>query len=280
MQAALESGGPDVAFSIKHPGFPGETQAPILSAPNLKWLQVGGSGYEQFVPWDKERIVLTNAVGVLSKFLAETVVSAMLSLNCKLPTYAAQQREKIWRMVGFYPISDQTVLVVGAGAIGGYVADYCKALGMTVLGVRDSGRAHPSVDEMYTPDALRSLLPRADVVSLHVRANEDTRKMFNDELFGLMKTGALFINTARGMVVDEAALIRALERGQISNAYLDVFETEPLPSDNPLWTTDNVLITPHASDQVSDWPVRLASFFGDNLEHWLKDEPLVNVLTS
>ena len=275
---ALENGGPDVAFSIKHPDFPGEAQAPILDAPNLKWLQVGGSGYEQFAHWDKERIVLTNAVGVLSRFLAETVTGAMLTLNGQFPGYIRQQKQKIWRTYGFRPVSDQTILVIGAGQIGGFVADNCKALGMTVLGVRGSGRAHPNVDEMHTPDALLELLPRADIISVHVRANEETRKMFNESTFALMKRGVMFLNTARGMVVDEQALIAALNSGQVSSAYLDVFETEPLPTDSPFWEMDSVLLTPHASDQVLDWPVRLAGFFADNLERWLRDEPLVNVL--
>ena len=278
--AALENGGPDIAFSIKHPDFPGEAQSPILDATNLKWLQVGGSGYEQFAHWDKERIVLTNAVGVLSRFLAETVTGAMLCLNGQFLSYKKQQEQKTWRVRGFYPVSDQTILIVGAGMIGCYLADNCKALGMTVLGVRGSGRPHPSVDEMHTPEALNELLPRADIVSVHVRASEETRAMFNEQTLGLMKPGVLFMNTARGMVVDEPALIAALKSGQVSSAYLDVFETEPLPTDSPLWDMDNVLLTPHVSDAVLDWPIRLADFFADNLERWLNEKPLVNVLKS
>ena len=278
--SALAGGGPDVAFSIKHPGFPGELQAPILRATNLKWLQIGGSGYEQFVPWDKDRVVLTNAAGVLSRFLAETVTGAILTLNSGFLTYLKQQQARTWKTSGFYPVSDKTLLIVGAGAIGGYVADNCKALGMTVLGVRDSGRPHPSVDEMHTPDQLDALLPRADIVSLHIRANDETQGLIDARRFGLMKHGVIFVNTARGAVVDEQALIRALTSGQVASAYLDVFEKEPLPQDSPLWGMDNVLLTPHASDAVMDWPVRLAFFFADNLERWLSGEPMVNVLTA
>ncbi len=277
--AQLESGGPEVVFSIKYPDFPGEGHAPILRAPNLEWLQVGGSGYEHFVPWDANRIVLTNAAGVLSRHLAETVTGALLALNGRFPTYLEQQRRKEWRARGFYPVSDQTILIVGVGAIGGYLADNCKALGMTVLGVRGSGRQHRSVDEMHRPDALTALLPRADFVSVHVRASDETRALFDEHAFGSMKPGAIFINTARGMVVDENALIRALESGHVAGAYLDVFEQEPLPPDSPLWEMDNVLLTPHASDAVLDWPHRLARFFADNLERWLNEEPLLNVLT-
>ena len=170
----------------------------------------------------------------------------MLTLNGQFPGYIRQQKHKIWRTYGFRPVSDQTILVIGAGQIGGFVADNCKALGMTVLGVRGSGRAHPNVDEMHTPDALLELLPRADIISVHVRANEETRKMFNESTFALMKRGVMFLNTARGMVVDEQALIAALNSGQVSSAYLDVFETEPLPTDSPFWEMDNVLLTPHA----------------------------------
>jgi len=278
--AELDGEGPDVAFSIKHPGFPGESHAPILKTRNLKWLQVGGSGYEQFVPWDADRMVLTNAAGVLSRYLVETNTGAMLAMNSSLFEYKAQQQRKHWEMRGFFPVCDQTVLIVGAGTIGGQFADNCKALGMTVLGVRGSGAPHPSVDEMHTPDKLNELLPRADVVSLHVRATETTRAMFNADTFALMKPGALFLNTARGLIVDEAALVEALRSGHIGGAYLDVFEQEPLPSDSPLWSLDNVLLTPHASDQVRDWPLRIARFFADNLARWLAGEPLDNQLTA
>ncbi len=278
VEPMLQACNPHVAFSIKHLGFPGETHRPLIEYPGVEWVQVGGSGYEQFVPWDAERLTLTNSIGVLSRFLAETVTGAMLMLNGQFLSYVSQQKRAQWQPRSFTPICEQTLLVVGAGAIGGIVADNAKALGMRILGVRGSGAARPSVDEMHTPDALNRLLPEADFVSLHLRLSDQTRHLMNKDTFALMKRGAKFINTARGALVDERALIDALDSAQVGAAYLDVFETEPLPKSSPLWGKGTVFITPHAADSVPDWPSRFAEFFGDNLERWVRGETLVNIV--
>ena len=278
VEPTLQACNPQVAFSIKHLGFPGETHRPLIDYPGVKWVQVGGSGYEQFIPWNAERLTLTNSVGVLSRFLAETVTGAMLMLNGQFLSYMSQQKRTQWQPRSFTPICEQTLLVVGAGAIGGIVADNAKALGMRVLGLRNSGAARSSVDEMHTPDALNRLLPEADFVSLHVRLSDQTRHLMNRETFALMKPGAKLINTARGGLVDENALLDALDSARVGAAYLDVFETEPLPTSSPLWGKGSVFITPHAADAVPDWPTRFAGFFGDNLERWVRGETLVNIV--
>ena len=279
VQAELETGGPDIAFEIPIATFASEAHAPIRHASNVKWLQLGSSGYEQFVPWDSERMVMTNAWGVLSPYQAELVTAAILALNAQLFTYHRQQMHKVWDMQGFLPVSDKTILIVGAGSIGALVAEKMKALGMHVIGIRGSGQPLPGFDEMHTPDALHALLPRVDVISVHARATAETQGLFDEQEFDLMKPGVIFANTARGSLVNEPALIHALTDGRVAAAYLDVFEVEPLPADSPLWELDNVLLTPHSADAVSDWAVRLARFFGDNLERWLNNEPLENLLT-
>jgi phosphoglycerate dehydrogenase-like enzyme len=278
VEGALAAADPEVVFSIKHPGFPGPAHRPIILHPSVKWLQVGGSGYEDFLGWDATRITLTNCAGVLSRFLAETVTAALLILNGNLLTYFKQQQERVWRQHGFQPLCNQTLLIVGVGAVGGCVADNAKALGMRVLGTRRSKISHPSVDEMHVPEALPDLLGRADVVSLHVRLNEETTHLIDRQAITKMKPGAILINTARGPVVAESALIDGLRSGHLRAAYLDVFNSEPLPADSPLWHIDNLFITPHMADSVSDWPRRFAMFFTDNLDRWLADQPLLNVV--
>jgi len=275
---ALRRAQPEVVFSIKHPGFPPADHRPAVDFPTVRWFQVGGSGYEHILPWDGERLTVTNCAGVLAPFQAETVLAAILMLNGGVLRYLNQQRRAEWRQHAFRPLAGQTLAVVGLGQIGGRVAAHAKALGMRVLGVRRSATPHPAVDALHRPEGLHRVLGEADVVSLHLRLDETTRHIIDRAALSAMKTGALLINTARGPVIDEAAVIAALQRGHLGGAYLDVFETEPLPAESPLWRLENVILTPHVADAVQDWTVRFAHFFADNLERWLAGAPLVNLV--
>lgn len=271
---------PHVVLGIKSPEFPGRHHRAALEFPSVKWFSVGGSGYDHLLPWPQKDVVITNAAGVLARFLAESVTAAMLMINGNFPLYAVRQREKSWRSTAFEPIAGKTLLIAGVGAIGGCVADNAKALGMRVIGTRRSGASHPSVDEVHDPGALASLLPQADFISLHVRLSNETRHMIDAGAIDLMKPDTVFINTARGGVVDEVALTDALRHGRLKAAYLDVFETEPLPEDSPLWSMDNVVLTPHASDNVTEWPERFTEKFMDNLDRWIAGETLENTVST
>ena len=275
---SLDRHDPEVAFSIKHPGFPSAAHAPIPAHPSVRWIQIGGSGFDHLLPWDTERVTVTNGAGVLAPYLAESVTGGMLVLGCGFLNYVEQQRARQWNPVAFTPLRDRTLLVVGFGRIGECVARNAKALGMRVLAIRGTPAPHPAADEMHGPDALHALLPRADFVSLHVRLNPATRGMLSREGLAAMKPGSCLVNTSRGPVVDEAALVDALHSGHLGGAYLDVFETEPLPAESPLWSMPNVLITPHSSDNVHGWPRRFAALFADNLDRWRAGEPLLNLV--
>ena len=274
----LERVRPAIVFSIKGPGFPAECHRPIMEFPSVQWVQVGGSGYEHLAPWDRTRLKVTNCAGVLARYLAETATGAMLCLNGNFPAYYRQQMERTWLPRSFRPLSDQTILIVGLGHIGRSVADNAKALGMRVLAIRRQQIKHPSVDVLGTPEDLPGLIGEADVVSLHLRLTNETRHLFNAEMFATMKHNSLFLNTSRGSVVHEESLIAALQAGQIRGAYLDVFEEEPLPMQSPLWSMPNVLITPHAADDVDDWQLKFAQFFGDNLQRWIDGDALQNLV--
>ena len=225
------------------------------------------------------RVTVSDGAGVLAPYLAESVTGAMLALGCGFLNYVEQQRARQWKPVAVTPLRDRTLLVVGFGRIGECVARNAKALGMRVLAIRGTPAPHPAADEMHGPDALPALLPRADFVSLHVRLNAATRAMLSREGLAAMRPGAYLVNTSRGPVVDEAALVDALRSGHLAGAYLDVFETEPLPAESPLWAMPNVLITPHSSDNIRGWPRRFAALFADNLERWRASEPLLNPVT-
>jgi len=279
LTGALAAHRSEAVFAIKSMALDGQTHRPILDAPSVRWLHVGGSGYEHVAGWDAGRITLTNCAGVLAPFLAETVIGALLALNCGLIRYHAQQRERVWQPHAFRPLAGQTLLVVGAGSIGGEVAKRASGLGMRVIGLRRSGEPVAGVDEMRPPGALTESLAEADAVSLHLRLTPDTEALFNAAMFGAMKPGAIFINTARGGHVVTDDLLAALRSGYLGGAYLDVFETEPLPADNPLWNAPNLLISPHAADGVADWEARFAALFAENLAHWRAGRTMRNVVT-
>ena len=273
---ALRRTHPEIVFSIKHDRFPSECHHLAAGYPGVKWVQVGGSGYEHLSPVDLSGVRLTHAAGVLAPYLAETVTGAMLAWNGHLFRYRDQQEDALWRQLPFAPLRDRTLLVVGVGAIGGCVAANARSLGMRVLGATRSGVPVRDVDRMYRLDDLHEALPEADYISVHLRLNDDTRGFMDERRLVAAKPGAFFINTSRGAVVDEDALVESLRSGRLSGAYLDVFQQEPLPASHPLWQMDNVLITPHAADCVVDWPRRFAAFFADNLERWMNGQALVN----
>lgn len=276
VSAALERTRPQVVFSIKHERFPIESHRLAARHPDVRWIQVGGSGYEHLSPVDLSGTTVTNAAGVLAPFLAETITGVMLAWNANLYRYREQQRDAVWRPIPFSPLCDATLLVLGTGAIGSCLAANAGSLGMRVLGANRSVRELPGFDLVYPLAEVERALAEADYVSVHLRLNEATTRFVDRRLLGAVKQGAFFINTSRGAVVDTGALVDSLQSGRLAGAYLDVFEEEPLPAEHALWRMDNVLITPHAADQVEDWPRRFAAFFADNLERWLNGRPLLN----
>ncbi|MEM7407770.1 MAG: D-2-hydroxyacid dehydrogenase [Pseudomonadota bacterium] len=279
IESALWQHDPEAVFTLKAPGMPGAAMRPVMEHSSVRLVYVGGSGYDHLLPLDNGAVTLTNAAGVLAAHLAETVTGAMLALNGHFLHYAAQAHRRVWQPRAFRPIAGQTLLVVGLGHIGACVARNAAALGMRVIATRRTPSPHPAVDAVYGGDALEELLPEADVVSVHLRLTPETRHLFNDGRFALMRDGSLFLNTARGGVVDEPALARALSGGRVRGAYLDVFETEPLPNDSPLWSMANVLLTPHTADNVHGWRSQLLAHFADTLHRWRQGQDLPNRVT-
>ena len=276
LRTRLEAIKPEVVFSIKGPNFPAKAHRPIVEVGSVQWVQVGGSGFDHLLPWDRERLTVTNCAGVLAPFLAETAMGALLALNGNFLDYFRQQQQSQWLPHEFRPLSDKTLLIVGLGHIGQLVADRAKAFGMRVIATKRRKIEHPSVDSVYCPEQLPEIIHEADVVSVHLRLNQDTERLFDTGMFAKMKHGALLLNTSRGLVIDEAALISALESGHIGGAYLDVFEEEPLSQSSPLWSMPNVLITPHCADDIVGWHRKFAQFFVANVNRWLRGDAMMN----
>jgi len=279
LEAGLAAATPRAGFAIGDNGFARSGQRTLYEVSGLEFFQVGGSGYEQVLPFDNPTCTVANCAGVLARHLAESVTGAMLALNGCFFQYRERQKQGLWQNIPFRPLEEQTLLVVGLGAIGSRVAHNAKALGMRVLATRGAPAPHPHCDAVHGPDALGGLLAEADIVSLHVRLDEATRHMMNAASIAQMKLGAILINTARGGCVDTGALVQALEGGHLRAAYLDVFEQEPLPENSPVWRAPNLFATPHCADMIDGWQVKFARFFADNLERHLKGEQLVNVVS-
>ena len=271
---------PEVVFSFKfnvNEPLPHES---IFECESVRWVHVAGAGIDHLCAWDGNRLTLTNSAGVLSPYMAEYVVSAMLMVNFGFPRYRSQQTQREWRQLAWRPIDQRTALLVGLGRVGIRVAARAKQNGMKVLGVRSKNEPVVNVDELYPPDELVAAAARADFVCLHVPLTDVTRGMIDAEVFQRMKPTAWLINTARGAVVNEADLVAALRENQIAGAILDVFQTEPLPQDSPLWDLENAWITPHVSDSISDWERPMCELFCDNLERFMAGKDLKNVVNA
>ncbi len=253
---------PRVVLSIKTATFSGPSHGEALGWPSVRWFHVGGSGKDHLPAWEPARTTVTDSAGVLAPFLAERVLAGLLALATGLPEQLRAQRQARWSPTRFRPLAGRTMVLVGLGRTGAEVARRARALGMRVVAVRASGQHHPDADEVHGPEALRSLLPRADVLSLHVPLTPATSGMIGAGELALLPEGALVLNAARGAVLSEEGLLGALEQN-VAGAWLDVFEQEPLPEVNPLWRHPRILVTPHCADQVADFPARFAARFRD-----------------
>lgn len=260
VEPALRAHRPEVVFSIKHSRFPGPAHVPAYLDAGVRWFHVGGAGTDHLDGHRRAGVRLTTSAGVLAPFLAERALAGLLHLVTAMGPQLAAQAAGRWEPTRFRPLHGRRVLVVGAGATGSALARRVRAFGCEVTGVRASGAPRDGFDRMHTPDELDGLLPRADVLSLHVRLDPSTRHLVDARRLAALPEGALLLNASRGAVVEERALPAALDRG-LAGAWLDVFEEEPLPATSPLWGHPRVLVSPHHADQVDDFPARFARHF-------------------
>ncbi len=264
-------------------GFPRDL---LPRASNLHWFQQWAAGadwllrHPQAVEMD---FVLTNVSGIHAIQVTEHIFAFLLAFARKLHQAIRAQRCREWishdQPQDLFELADKTMLLVGVGAIGQRTARIATALDIQVLGVRrDPTVSVAGVDRMSAPDRLLDLLPQADFVVLTVPLTEETRGMIGQEQLQAMKPTAYLVNVGRGGTIDEEALLQALREGWIAGAGLDVFETEPLPEDSPLWDLDNVIITSHYAGITPRYHQRAMEVFLDNLKRYTMGEPLRNVV--
>lgn len=250
-------------------------------APNLQWVQASSAGIGQLVVRAgliDTPIILTTASGIHSTPLAEFCMMAMLMFAKDAFHLSAEKQERSWARYCGRQLAGQTLGVVGLGRVGREVARLGHCLGMHVLGVkRDTTGVDPAsvnTHELFPPSELSSVLERADYLVLITPHTDATDQLLGEDELAQMKPDAVLINIARGAIVDEPALIAALQNGRLRGAALDVFAEEPLPPTSRLWDLPNVLISPHSASTVDVENAKLTERFCRNLEKFLAGEPL------
>lgn len=262
-------------------GFCSEDIFPLL--PNIRWIQASSAGMDKHVyPAMRESdVILTNAAGLYGTHVADQAFALLLGLTRGIHHFTRNQDNHKWggSKSPMIEIDGFKIGIVGLGGIGMQMAKRAKGFDMYIIGVDAYRTEKPdNVDELVPMSKLTETMSRVDVVMIACPLTEETRGLINTGNLSVMQPTAYLINVARGPIVKEDDLIEILQAGKIAGAGLDVTETEPLPSESPLWDMDNVIITPHAAGGSQHRMLRITEFFLDNLERYLKGEELKNVV--
>lgn len=251
------------------------------NAPRLRWVQATKSGIGETLRrlgLDRTEIVFTTAAGVHAVPLAEFVVLGLLYLYKDVPRLRAEGARRAWEPAVARVLAGSRVLLVGLGGLGRQVAATLAGLGVEVWGVRRAGgSAAPDVARAIDATAFRAALGEVDALVIACPYTAETHHMIGPAELAALRAGAFVVNIARGAIIDERALIEALASGHLGGAALDVFETEPLPADSPLWAMPNVLVSPHRASVVDAENALIVDLFVDNLRRYLDGRPLRNV---
>ncbi|MFP9192095.1 D-2-hydroxyacid dehydrogenase [Natronosalvus vescus] len=245
-------------------------------ADDLRWFACAyaGTGHLPLEALAERNVSVTNASGVHGPNISEHVLGAILSFTRRFHVGARRQRRREWRHYQAHELQGSTVTVVGLGAIGQAVCERLEPFGVETLGVRYSPEKDGPVDEVFgfDADSLHEALSRTDYLVLACPLTEETRGLIDEAAFNTLAPQTVLINVARGPVVDTDALVGALRRNGIRGASLDVTDPEPLPEDHPLWTFENVQITPHNSGHTPKYYERLADIVAGNVERVLETD--------
>lgn len=262
---------------------PAALKRTVEANPQLRWVQVmaaGGGGQVKAAGLDAdslERVAFTTSAGVHGGPLAEFAIFGLLAGAKTLPRLQEQQRAHNWSgRWEMAQLAEQTVLVLGLGGIGTEVARLLSAFGARVIGTARHERAVENVDEFVHPDDIASVASRVDAVVVALPGTASTEKLLDAAFFAAAKPGLVVTNVGRGTVIDEDALIHALDDGTVAFAALDVTAVEPLPADSPLWDHPRVLLSPHTAALNAGEDRRIAELFADNAGRLLDGKSLRN----
>ena len=254
------------------------------AAKKVRWVHSLSAGVENimFPELIESPVPLTNARGVFAESLGEFVIAAALYFAKDFPRMLRSQARGKWDQFDVDVLYRQSMAIVGYGEIGRAAARRAKALGMKVFATRRRPELlndDPLVDEGFSVDRRKEMIAKADYVVVAAAITPETRGLIGAEEFAVMKPTAVIMNVGRGPVIDEAAMIRALEAKTIRGAALDVFDTEPLPEGHPFWNPENnVLLSPHTADHIEGWLADAVSFFVENFGRFYRGEPLQNIV--
>jgi phosphoglycerate dehydrogenase-like enzyme len=267
----------------------------LARAPRLVWVHSASAGVERVLtPAGRQRgLVVTNARGVFSRPIAEYVLMMILAVSRRLPQLLELQRERTWQPLEGAELRDVTVGIVGLGSIGRAVGSLATAFGCRVIAIRRRSAAAAEVgiddgeddaggrfvpDRVMGPAELLELLGESDFIVLAAPLTAETEGMIDEAALASVKPGAWLINVARGRLIDERALLRALREGPLGGAVLDTFREQPLQPDSPFYDLANVIVTPHTSWSSGRVLDRSVELFCDNLRRYAAGEPLINVV--
>ena len=251
------------------------------AADQLRWLHWSNVGVDSllFPKLVQSDVVVTNARGVYDEAIAEYVLGLIFLFAKRFPESIDYQSRHQWRQRVTARVRGRTVAIVGVGSIGNRIARHCTAAGLNVFGIGTRARTHDrAFDAVYAHHQLDRKLQLADYVVISAPLTEHTHHMISRKQLENMRSSAFLINVGRGAVVDESALLTALSSGQLAGAALDVFETEPLPVESPVWSNNRIIVSPHMSCDLEDTRDRLVQVFLENFDRYVEEKPLYNII--
>ncbi|GMQ55359.1 D-2-hydroxyacid dehydrogenase [Halopseudomonas aestusnigri] len=246
----------------------------------IRWVHATSAGVDALMfpaLWDSD-VLLTNARGVFDLGIAEYVLGAVLMHAKDSLGNLALQRQQRWQHRETALVARQRALVIGAGSIGSEVARLLSALDIEVIGIARTARSAEHFSRVLASEQLDGALPEADIVVITAPLTDATRGLINRDRLARMRSNALLVNVGRGAIVVTDDLVAALQTGQLGGAVLDVVDPEPLPEGHPLWDLPNVMLSAHMAGDFIGWRRALGEQFMANLQRWLADEPLLNIV--
>jgi len=251
----------------------------IAASKRLRWIHWGYTGIDRLRPFESlwKELLITTSKGIMAETIADYVILVIHLLHREFLRVMKNQINKVWERWPFDGPRAKTVGIIGLGSIGKEVARRAKFFEMKVIGLVRRPISLDNVDSIFLQAGFKEFLGRSDIVVLSVPLTSETKGLIGEEALSWMKPKSYLINVARGKIVDEEALVKAIKSGHLAGAALDAFAQEPLRPESELWSLDNVIITPHLSGFVRDYPERVVDLFCENLGRFMEGRDLINV---